>query len=171
MHFRRGTLVILTTVAVAMAQETPSVGSRELARQVLASEGCQSELPSDPGGASAGASHGRGQANGRDRRGSTRSSSGWGGLHMGGLDGLGVPLLVVILSVAVVGLVVAIVRALQPSAARPRVPKGAPRTSRPIAPGPEVSPFPDHAVLAAAGDFAGAVHAVLLRAFGAFAAR
>lgn len=174
MHLLRGlTIALLALLALPAlrAQADAPVVPPGAAEQALAANDCQRELPSGPvaGGGAAGSR----DANGGQRRPPRQSpADGWH-WSVAGSGCFSVPLLVVAVAVAIGFLLVAILRSRQP-AARLAVRKTVQGQSAAVAderPPAVAAPLPDHAALAAAGDFGAAVHAVLLHAFVGLAAR
>ncbi|MBL9076892.1 MAG: DUF4129 domain-containing protein [Planctomycetes bacterium] len=145
------------------------------AERVLAQHGCQDSLP----GESAPARRGSGRPDGSEPRGERSGAPGRSGGRWN--PGLPIPpivaqiLLWTIVALAIALLVASIVRGLGGSATAARAPSPTKPAARPAAvagnpPEPDAA-LPDHARLAAAGDFAGAVRAVLQAAFAAWVQR
>ena len=133
------------------------------ARAVLAAARCQATLPGDPG-SSGGARASRPAA--------PRESRDRGGrIHLGGdaLGGLAEVLLWVVVAGAAGWIVASVVRARRGAMAPApsRAPRG--RSAAPAA--TAAAELPDHARLAANGDFAGALHALLRHAFANWSTR
>lgn len=161
------TALSLALLVIAPAAQEPAQGRAptawaEQARQILARQQAQTELPvagGVGGEAPAVAARNRGaRAAGEPRRSVPDS-----GLHLG-WSGFAEPLLWLVVGVAGVVLLVAIVRGLVGRAAVP--PTTTPRVmvdhGRAAGSQPEV--LPDHVQLAAVGDFAAALQALLLHA-------
>lgn len=139
------------------------------ARQLLERSGCQTSLPGEHEGAGGGTegNPGKRRRPGRDEEDGYRFSLGSGGAAIAEV------LLWTVVGGATVLLIVAIVRGLaersRPVTVRTTV-VAATDAKRPE-PAPAEPPLPDHERLAAAGDFAAALHAVLQRAIVRFVER
>lgn len=162
-----GSLLLPLLLGVALAASaTAQEPSR--ARQLLERSGCQTSLPGEHESAGGGA----GGSSGKRRRTGPDEDDSFFSLGKGGAA-IAEVLLWTVVGGATVLLIVAIVRGLA-ERSRPVVVRttvvaapGAPKAE----PAPAEQPLPDHERFAAAGDFAGALHAVLQRAIVRFVER
>ncbi|MFN7589208.1 MAG: hypothetical protein ACK501_06955 [Planctomycetota bacterium] len=162
-----GSLLLPLLLGFALAASaTAQEPSR--ARQLLERSGCQTSLPGEHEGAGGGA----GGNSGKRRRTGRDENDSFFSLGKGGAA-IAEVLLWTVVGGATVLLVVAIVRGLA-ERSRPVVVRttvvAAPSAPK-AEPAPAEQPLPDHERFAAAGDFAGALHAVLQRAIVRFVER
>lgn len=171
MALLRGLAVVVLLLGPAAAQPAPpQEAANVLEERVVDRHGVQTALPD-----AAGELGGSGDGNARRARG--ERYGGEARSRRGGSPGIVLPpflaqiLLWGAVGLAVVFLVAAIVRGL--GGRRDAAPVAAARrvTPLPIETEADAEPVPDHERLAAAGDFAGAVHAVLRHAFAAWVRR
>src|SRR5262245_53742582 len=162
MSFPRGMLMSVLLLATGVAAQD-DLAAR--AREVLTEAGCQPTLPGDAG------SSGGARASRPGPEGSRRSRRGERPIDLGGdaLGGLAQVLLWVVVAGALGWILASVVRERRDAAA--------PATARPprgMSVAPAVSAaleLPDHARLAADGDFAGALQALLRHAFANWSTR
>jgi hypothetical protein len=162
----RDALLALALCGVAAAQGAAD-GAEVPTRELLARDGCQTSLPGVVEGEAGEAAARRSGARSRPRE-SFDSRFDFG---LGGGAAFAEVLLWLAVVVAVVMLVAAIARSRlggdAPGRAGPALVRGAARSDDAAA-SAAASELPDHEVLAAAGDFRGAVHALLRRAIDAW---
>jgi hypothetical protein len=156
MRVLRGLVATSVLVLGAMAQER----SADAVRRVLDAHGCQTDLPGDGDGAGTGTGDaGRRRAARRDRS-SVSFEVGQGSAVFAEV------LLWVVVGAAVVVLLAAILRGAGVAAPEPgNAPKKKVVAGSAETPATDAEVLPDHARLAAVGEFAAALRALLLRAF------
>ena len=170
MGSRRWFPIVLALAGTLPAQNDTAVVSAERARQLLESAGCQLELPaseraepSEPSSPQP-AQGGRALPAPRDEQPTWR-------LRADGGVAFAEVLLWTVLTIAAIALVVALWRGRLHGLAAPIPPAVRGTTTPSPAPDEAAPTLADHERLAAAGDYAGAIRALLAAAFAALAAR